>query len=708
IQSTSDILAQHQSPTRVKVGSYNAKQSFSGKISQVNIWNRILRKEEIESISSCQFESLEGNIVKWSEQWTTHGDVQKQNIPLTELCTKQQEQDLFLFHDITFNVAAYICHGLGGRVPYAESREDYDTLYKNLNDKFTSLHSNNTKLWGGIVDREQEGVWKEAKNGTQVSPFWQPYEPNGNLFQNCGQFSVKGMADVPCHSLNVAACVVPGRPVWRLLGTCRDSTASGPYKFRPVQTDPDIIEFHGYGRFKILKNDSDTWIWLDWRQKITIASLLWPRYDMPFGRQQWRIEIPYCEQDAGTPRELLLTSCSNSSFTCNDGTCIPLRHRCDLENHCQDKSDETGCRIIRFPSGYRKALPPPGPISNTPLPVLVHIIIDKIDVETASATISSSFNLTMVWNDVDLQFVNLNDDYTLNQVSLPDLHKLWIPWIEFINTEGNHITILDEQAYMKINKNSSYTEADITSSYETELYSGSTNPFHLSRKYGKKFQCNFHLSSYPFDKQVCYMKMAMLPASTKQIIFHSNESSVSFVGSLELMEYMITNIDIIVDNDVNDLAHVYVKVGLSRLSGFIFLTVYIPSGLMLVISYLTLYFNVAIFQVRALAAITALLVTSTIFTQASASLPKASYVKFLDIWLMFCIILLVTVVMFHTLIDHFYNKTSRTISVSPLEGQKIMKNNRSIYINLVLISRIGIPLIFFIFNIIYWSLAISF
>lgn len=56
-------------------------------------------------------------------------------------------------------------------------------------------------------------------------------------------------------------------------------------------------------------------------------------------------------------------------------------------------------------------------------------------------------------------------------------------------------------------------------------------------------------------------------------------------------------------------------VQLLRRSGFIIMNVYIPSLLLLVISYLTLYFTPTNFQVRVLASLTSLLVMATLFTQ---------------------------------------------------------------------------------------------
>lgn len=63
--------------------------------------------------------------------------------------------------------------------------------------------------------------------------------------------------------------------------------------------------------------------------------------------------------------------------------------------------------------------------------------------------------------------------------------------------------------------------------------------------------------------------------------------------------------------------------------------------------------NVVVYhvQVRVMTALTSLLVLATLFTQVSASLPKTSYFKMVDIWLLFCILLIFLIIIFHTIID---------------------------------------------------------
>ena len=69
-----------------------------------------------------------------------------------------------------------------------------------------------------------------------------------------------------------------------------------------------------------------------------------------------------------------------------DGTCQPLRHRCDLKADCNDRSDEEDCKKVILPLDYEKALAPKHTINgervDDPLPVYISLDIlsfDKID-----------------------------------------------------------------------------------------------------------------------------------------------------------------------------------------------------------------------------------------------------------------------------------------------------------------------------------------
>ena len=71
-----------------------------------------------------------------------------------------------------------------------------------------------------------------------------------------------------------------------------------------------------------------------------------------------------------------------------------------------------------------------------------------------------------------------------------------------------------------------------------------------------------------------------------------------------------------------------------RLLGTI-LTVYIPTLLLIIISHMTNYFKPFFFEAVVTVNLTVLLVLATMFISVSENLPKTSYIKMVDVWLIF-------------------------------------------------------------------------
>ena len=71
-----------------------------------------------------------------------------------------------------------------------------------------------------------------------------------------------------------------------------------------------------------------------------------------------------------------------------------------------------------------------------------------------------------------------------------------------------------------------------------------------------------------------------------------------------------------------------------RLLGTI-LTVYIPTLLLIIISHMTNYFKPFFFEAVVTVNLTVMLVLATMFISVSDNLPKTSYIKMVDVWLIF-------------------------------------------------------------------------
>lgn len=121
-----------------------------------------------------------------------------------------------------------------------------------------------------------------------------------------------------------------------------------------------------------------------------------------------------------------------------------------------------------------------------------------------------------------------------------------------------------------------------------------------------------------------------------------------------------------------------------------------------------------------MAALTALLVLATLFTQVSESLPKTSYFKMVDIWLLFCIIVIFLIIVFHSIIDNYIDYDDgpdAVVSFATIDEEK--KRNSTKIVDLIkhgtqgssykklhlwiFISRVVTFVLIVVFNIAYWG-----
>ena len=114
--------------------------------------------------------------------------------------------------------------------------------------------------------------------------------------------------------------------------------------------------------------------------------------------------------------DLLLTSCHDDEYTCNDGSCIKKSRRCDLSVDCDDQSDEMDCSVVMIPDGYSAQLPPPT-YKGTALPILFAVNITSVrEFNLVSFTIGIDVYIRMQWRDRRLKYNNLLANMRANKL----------------------------------------------------------------------------------------------------------------------------------------------------------------------------------------------------------------------------------------------------------------------------------------------------
>ena len=97
---------------------FDAKQGFSGLLTQVELWNIVLSKEEIQKLANCELVSLRSQrrVITWdSDAWLAK-KTNFTDVPLGKLCEQNLIMNQFVWPKaIDFNTFNNYCSTVNGR-----------------------------------------------------------------------------------------------------------------------------------------------------------------------------------------------------------------------------------------------------------------------------------------------------------------------------------------------------------------------------------------------------------------------------------------------------------------------------------------------------------------------------------------------------------------------------------------------------------------
>ena len=147
-----------------------------------------------------------------------------------------------------------------------------------------------------------------------------------------------------------------------------------------------------------------------------------------------------------------------------------------------------------------------------------------------------------------------------------------------------------------------------------------------------------------------------------------------YLGPKELTQYFVKSSKI-AQYESNNVKGVRISITLGRRLLGTFLTVYFPTVLLNVIGHCTNFFKDFFFEAVVTVNLTSMLVLVTMFISVSNNLPKTSYIKMVDIWLIFNLLLPFMEVLVHTYMDLLRNDEEREVNhhgaaVKPIDGKE--------------------------------------
>ena len=164
---------------------------------------------------------------------------------------------------------------------------------------------------------------------------------------------------------------------------------------------------------------------------------------------------------------------------------------------------------------------------------------------------------------------------------------------------------------------------------------------------------------YPFDIQTCRIAM-VLDGVTSQFV-SVLPGQLNYTGPRELTQYYVRDY-YITKRSIDGVNSVQVFIVLGRRLMGTFLTIFFPTVLLNIIGHVTNYFKPFFFEAVVTVNLTAMLVLTTMFINVSNNLPKTSYIKMMDVWLIFNLLLPFIEVLVHTYMDTLRSDDDREIN----------------------------------------------
>uniref|UniRef100_A0A0N5AV93 Glutamate-gated chloride channel n=1 Tax=Syphacia muris TaxID=451379 RepID=A0A0N5AV93_9BILA len=289
----------------------------------------------------------------------------------------------------------------------------------------------------------------------------------------------------------------------------------------------------------------------------------------------------------------------------------------------------TICKLLRG-TGNRydaKVRPSGGKTINSPRePVVVKtsLVINSISaVSEKNMEYMAQFQFQQEWFDNRLNFEHLSEFRTIDFINVARDQKLWIPDTFFQNERNGWYHLLDqENKFIRVR---------------------SDGKVFYNRRLTLTLSCVMDLLRYPMDVQHCVIDFASYAYTTEDIIYVWDKVGIAIdpnangdLPNFEITSYNMSKCDSITNTGTYSCLSLQLE--LTRVFSFFLLQLYIPSGMLVGVSWVSYWIDWKSTAARVPLAIITLL---TMIAQAHAvnkNLPPVSYTKAIDVWIGACVV----------------------------------------------------------------------
>ncbi|XP_059477829.1 glutamate-gated chloride channel isoform X6 [Neocloeon triangulifer] len=223
------------------------------------------------------------------------------------------------------------------------------------------------------------------------------------------------------------------------------------------------------------------------------------------------------------------------------------------------------------------------------------------------------------WLDERLKFNDFGGK--IKYLTLTEANRVWMPDLFFSNEkEGHFHNIIMPNVYIRIFP------------YGSVLY---------SIRISLTLSCPMNLKLYPLDRQICSLRMASYGWTTDDLVFLWKDGDpVQVVKNLHLPRFTLEKfLTDYCNSKTNTGEYSCLKVDLlfKREFSYYLIQIYIPCCMLVIVSWVSFWLDQGAVPARVSLGVTTLLTMATQTSGINASLPPVSYTKAIDVWTGVCL-----------------------------------------------------------------------
>uniref|UniRef100_A0A1I8M4J7 Gamma-aminobutyric acid receptor subunit beta n=1 Tax=Musca domestica TaxID=7370 RepID=A0A1I8M4J7_MUSDO len=233
------------------------------------------------------------------------------------------------------------------------------------------------------------------------------------------------------------------------------------------------------------------------------------------------------------------------------------------------------------------------------------------------------FYFRQFWTDPRLAYRKRPGVETLS-VGSEFIKNIWVPDTFFVN---------EKQSYFHI--------ATTSNEFIRVHHSGSIT---RSIRLTITASCPMNLQYFPMDRQLCHIEIESFGYTMRDIRYKWNEgpNSVGVSSEVSLPQFKVLGHRqraVEISLTTGNYSRLACEIQFVRSMGYYLIQIYIPSGLIVIISWVSFWLNRNATPARVALGVTTVLTMTTLMSSTNAALPKISYVKSIDVYLGTCFVM---------------------------------------------------------------------